>query len=72
MRGKELDLSVVISPNEIFEPIRRNLHFISVAKLLRLSIKVGLKGVLITQTGFCYEYISTKVTKQQRMFDGLT
>ena len=38
MQGKDLDLSIVISPNEIFEPIRRNLHFISVAKLLRLSI----------------------------------
>ena len=36
--GKELDLSIVIPPKEIFLPIRRNLHFKSVAKLLRLSI----------------------------------
>ena len=37
MQGKGLDLSIVISPKEIFESLRRNLNFISVAKLLRLS-----------------------------------
>ena len=36
------DLSIVISPKEIFESIRRNLHYISVAKLLHLSIYLTL------------------------------
>ena len=36
--GKELDLSIVISPKEGFESIRKKMHFISVAELLRLSI----------------------------------
>ena len=52
MQCKELDLSIVISPKEIFESIRRNLHFISVVKLLRLSIKVEYNGVHITRTCF--------------------
>ena len=39
MQRKEHDLSIVISPKEIFVSIRRNLHHISVAKLLRLSIE---------------------------------
>ena len=38
MQGKDLDLSIVISPKAIYELIRRDLHFLSVAKLLRLSI----------------------------------
>ena len=38
MQGKELDLSIVISGKEMFQSIRRNLHCISVAKRLRLSI----------------------------------
>ena len=39
MHGKELDLLTVISLKEMFGSITRNLHFINVAKLLRLSIQ---------------------------------
>ena len=38
MQGKELDLSIIISPKEISQSIGRKLHFIGVAKLLHLSI----------------------------------
>ena len=42
MQGKGLDLSIIISLKEIFDSIRRNMHLISVAKPLRLSIKQQL------------------------------
>ena len=39
------ELNIVILPKENFESIRRNLHLLSVAKLLRLSIFVSVSGL---------------------------
>ena len=47
MHGKELN--IVISPKENFESIR-NLHFLSVAKLLRLSTYLSVSGLYCGST----------------------
>ena len=57
MQGKELDLSIVTSPKEISQSIRRNLHFIRVAKLLHLSI---LECLTIKNKGKYVKYIFVK------------
>ena len=44
-KAKGLDLSIVIPTKEIVESIRKKMHFISVAKLLRLSILRGIRNL---------------------------
>ena len=43
MQGKEFN--IVTSPKENFESMGRNLHFLIVAKLLRLSIFLSVSGL---------------------------
>ena len=61
MQGKELDMSTVISPKEIFGSICRNLHFISVAKLLRLSIYQHYCSIVKPSIGICAVWLSSVV-----------
>ena len=66
MQGKELN--IVISPKENFESIRRNLHFLSVAKLLRLSIFLSVSGLYCGSTPLSTILV---MSGQNRRFQGI-
>ena len=61
MQAKELDLSMVMSPKEIFESIRRNLHLINVAIFFSLSIVLLTSASHVcfstVQSQSCYPYM---------------
>ena len=66
MQDKELN--IVISPKENFESIRRNLHFLGVAKLLRLSIFLSVSGLYCGSTPLSTILV---MSAQKRRFQGI-